>query len=375
MATSTALLPACNAMTDPPSSNTAADIASATTSAICQGPLPIQLISASPTPTPTETPTTSSPTRRNRCPSETPRQTTAAIGAKNGCACPMTSVATIQARPADRAHWTIGNAAPRHRPTPRPTASRTAPTTHHPPSRAIALAACVKGCQLDTLFVELTPLHACGPLLARLVMGPHRQRTQLRNRQPPNATGVPSTYARREPPDQTCRGSGGSAPRGSTQGDQAARKPGNTTDRASDQPKRSRRLRIRVSKELGTTVPLLILPNLPSSQRQRSKRPQKPLIGPVRPRHRPKPLPPSPPQLIKPPVIPSPGIRISSNRVPSMQSPLSQQGPSLRKVRIGPNDLAGISTAISGSLRLRAFGKTSRLGPEEVLNHAAHRAS
>ena len=130
VATSTALLPACNAMTEPPSSNTAADMASPTTSAICQGPVPIQLISASPTPTPTETPTTSSPTRLNRCPSETPRHTTAAIGAKNGCSCPITSVATTQARPADRALWTIGNAAPRHRVSPRPTASLTALTAH-----------------------------------------------------------------------------------------------------------------------------------------------------------------------------------------------------------------------------------------------------
>ena len=113
VATSTADEPACSAITEPPSSSTAADIASPTTSAICHGPLPIQPISASPTPTPTETPTTSSPTRRSRCPSETPRQTTAAIGAKNGCWCPITRVATTQARPADRALWTIGSAAPR----------------------------------------------------------------------------------------------------------------------------------------------------------------------------------------------------------------------------------------------------------------------
>src|SRR6185312_10445612 len=96
--------------------------------------LPIQLISASPTPTPTETPTTNSPTRRNRCPSETPRHTTAAIGAKNGWGCPITNVAANQANPADRALWTIGNAAPRHRVSPRPTASLTAPTTHPDPA-------------------------------------------------------------------------------------------------------------------------------------------------------------------------------------------------------------------------------------------------
>ncbi|RDI29752.1 hypothetical protein DFR72_105171 [Lentzea flaviverrucosa] len=143
---------------------------------------------------------------------------------------------------------------------------------------------------------------------------------------------------------------------------------------ASGQPKRSRSFRIRVSEELGAPVPLLVLPDLPSGKRQRRQRPQKPLVRPVTPRHGPKSLPPRPPQLVKPTVVPGTGVGISGNGIPGVQSALGQQRPRLGEVRISPDDLAGISTAISGSLRLRTFGKTSRLGPEEVLNHAPHRA-
>jgi hypothetical protein len=144
-----------------------------------------------------------------------------------------------------------------------------------------------------------------------------------------------------------------------------------TANPRSGQPKRSRRLGVRISEELRAPLPLLVLPDLPSSPSQGGKRPQKPLVGPVVPRNRPKPLPPSPPQLVQPTVVPSPRIRVSSNRVPGVQRALSQQRPSLRKVGIGPHDLARVSATVRGGLRLRAFGKSSRLGPEEVLMHAA----
>ena len=134
VATSTAEEADCNAITAPPSSTTAADIASATTSAICHGPEPIQPISTSPTPTPTDTPTTSSSTRRSRCPSEMPRQTTAAMGAKNGCSWPTTSVATSQDSPAASADCAIGSAVRRHRVSLRPSSSRTARTGQARPS-------------------------------------------------------------------------------------------------------------------------------------------------------------------------------------------------------------------------------------------------
>jgi hypothetical protein len=109
VATSTAELPACVAINGPLSSQTAIVIARATTSAICQAPLPMTAINRSPIPTPTLTPTTSSTARRiRRAPF---RLTTAAIGAKNGRWWPISSVATHQAIPAATAHCAIGRRA------------------------------------------------------------------------------------------------------------------------------------------------------------------------------------------------------------------------------------------------------------------------
>ena len=84
VATSTADEPACIAMIGPPSRKTAVAIASTTTSAICHGPLPMAEMIRSPTPIPTVTPATNSAERRVRAPRDTPSETTAAIGAKNG---------------------------------------------------------------------------------------------------------------------------------------------------------------------------------------------------------------------------------------------------------------------------------------------------
>ncbi len=110
VATSTAEDADWSAITVPPSSSTAADMASATARATCHGPVPIAEMSTSPTPMPRDTPTISSTTRRSRWPSEMPSETTAAIGAKNAWLCPITSCASSQASPAASAACAIGSA-------------------------------------------------------------------------------------------------------------------------------------------------------------------------------------------------------------------------------------------------------------------------
>lgn len=68
----------------PASSSRAETIARLTIKAICQPPEPSRCVRASPRNTPMATPRVTSATRRNRCPYDVPRLTTAAIGAKNG---------------------------------------------------------------------------------------------------------------------------------------------------------------------------------------------------------------------------------------------------------------------------------------------------
>ncbi len=105
MATRMAEDPAWSVTSAPPPSSTEMIMARPSTRAICQGPVPIQLMSRSPTPMPTLTPTTSSTTRRSRCcPMPTPMQMTTAMGAKNGRGWPNTSVATSQAMAAATEH-------------------------------------------------------------------------------------------------------------------------------------------------------------------------------------------------------------------------------------------------------------------------------
>ena len=79
---------ACVPTRAPRSRNTAADMASTTTTAICHGPEPICAISRSPSPTPTTTPSTSSIPRRTRLPMPVPSAMAAAMGAKNGAGWP-----------------------------------------------------------------------------------------------------------------------------------------------------------------------------------------------------------------------------------------------------------------------------------------------
>ena len=78
--------------------------------------------------------------------------------------------------------------------------------------------------EVDTLFVRLTPLLACGPLLARLVTGPHRhnapstqQAAAQLNRRAINPQAAP-------PPDQIAGGLGAAPPGKRTHRNQAARK-------------------------------------------------------------------------------------------------------------------------------------------------------
>lgn len=75
----------------------AAVMASPTTTAICQVPVPIAETNASAIAMPTATPTAISTARRRRWPTVSPRVITAATGAKNARSCPNTSVATSQA--------------------------------------------------------------------------------------------------------------------------------------------------------------------------------------------------------------------------------------------------------------------------------------
>lgn len=84
VATSTAELAACIGITAPRSRKIAEPIATATTKAICHGPVPTREMNRSPIPMPTLTPATSSTERRIRAPNATPMEMTAAIGAKYG---------------------------------------------------------------------------------------------------------------------------------------------------------------------------------------------------------------------------------------------------------------------------------------------------
>ncbi len=127
----------------------------------------------------------------------------------------MTIVATTQASPADRALWTIGNAAPRHRASPRPTASHTAPTTHppvrlryrrqssanaHPQVRRV-LSAVVRGVSIMCRRYSPTPN-------SREAAGRCRRRYQ-----PPRAGGAPRPAPTQpEPWDRSQRGTGNTAP-------------------------------------------------------------------------------------------------------------------------------------------------------------------
>src|SRR3954468_163490 len=110
VATRTAELAAWLTSSGPPPTRIAVVIASATKSAICHVPCPIALVNRSPMSTPSETPTTISTVRRLRAPSVRPSEIVAAIGAKNGRGCPMTSVAISHARAAPSAVCAIGSA-------------------------------------------------------------------------------------------------------------------------------------------------------------------------------------------------------------------------------------------------------------------------
>jgi hypothetical protein len=74
--------------------NTAVAIASSTTSASAPAPGPVSSTRPSATAIPTATPSASSTARRRRCPTVIPSVMIAAIGAKNGCSWPTSSVAT-----------------------------------------------------------------------------------------------------------------------------------------------------------------------------------------------------------------------------------------------------------------------------------------
>src|SRR5262245_40853997 len=71
-----------------PTSNTATDVASATTTASCQGPVPAAEISRAPAPTPALAPTISSTARRSRWPRVISMPTMTATGANSGGAVP-----------------------------------------------------------------------------------------------------------------------------------------------------------------------------------------------------------------------------------------------------------------------------------------------
>src|SRR5262245_47182188 len=101
---------ACTLITARPSRSTATDAASATTTAICHGPVPIAAIISAPTPTPTPAPAISSIARRSRWPSVISTETIAATGANNGARCSKRCTATNQARPAAEAVWATGMA-------------------------------------------------------------------------------------------------------------------------------------------------------------------------------------------------------------------------------------------------------------------------
>ena len=80
--------------------NSAIEVASITTSASWPAPTPIASTSRSPIAMPSATPIATSPARLPRSDTVRPSVMIAATGAKNGCSCPSSSVAMIQAAPA-----------------------------------------------------------------------------------------------------------------------------------------------------------------------------------------------------------------------------------------------------------------------------------
>jgi hypothetical protein len=91
---------ACATSSTPASSSSAADIDNATITAICQPPVPMWCTRLSLRNTPIATPAVTSATRRSRWLYVVPSDTTAAMGAKNGIACPSRSAAIHHAMPA-----------------------------------------------------------------------------------------------------------------------------------------------------------------------------------------------------------------------------------------------------------------------------------
>ena len=111
VATSAADTAACWANICPEPSSRATVMASATTRASCQAPVPTTSTRRSPTAIPSVTPTITSTARRPRWPRVSPSVMIADTGAKNGWAWPTTFVATSQAMTAARVTWAIDRAA------------------------------------------------------------------------------------------------------------------------------------------------------------------------------------------------------------------------------------------------------------------------
>ena len=91
-------------------------------------PGPRACTTRSATSTPAATPSTTSTARRTRCPRAWPRTISAAAGAKKGCGCPTSRVASSQATVAARVASTTGRQSRRSRP----------PATRRPLHRTIA---------------------------------------------------------------------------------------------------------------------------------------------------------------------------------------------------------------------------------------------
>lgn len=98
----------------PPPAARAADIAISTATPMATGPSATAAI-PTPTPMPSATPVISCSARWLRSTVVADSDTAAAIGAKNGCACPSTLWVRYQARPAATDVWATGQIPPRSR--------------------------------------------------------------------------------------------------------------------------------------------------------------------------------------------------------------------------------------------------------------------